>query len=250
MQISATGLNLSILIFSQYDIHHDWMAFSCWYSIQQNLPDAKVIIMTPRPKIVKDFCYSWCYRVSCDFFQFTGVSNFSNKIRAIQVAQKNNLIPLNQPLMVIDADMVAVNILSDETLNAINDNDVSCIFSPSFDFVGDVWLFKNITNKIPNEIDDLIKENNCLLLPELGCLSTECQNATFVQYKESCGSFVKKTWMEEKVYPPFLQISSMLTTYITFNETKVFNIWKKIGSLFEVLKTPVDDMRGGIDATV
>lgn len=65
-EISPLGGGLKILINSDYTVSHNWMCFSSWYSINQNLPDAKVQINCKRN--VCDYqIFNWPNRCGVDF---------------------------------------------------------------------------------------------------------------------------------------------------------------------------------------
>ena len=47
-EISSTGDGLHVIIDCDYLPGYNWMSFSCWYSINKNLPDAQVMVAYQR----------------------------------------------------------------------------------------------------------------------------------------------------------------------------------------------------------
>lgn len=66
MVISDTGKNLSICIGCDYSPHFNWMTFLCWYSIQKNIPDAKVYISCFRKNFSYEY-FNWTKRCKIPF---------------------------------------------------------------------------------------------------------------------------------------------------------------------------------------
>ena len=56
--ISEFGKGLTIVISAKNIPEHDWMAFSCWFSIKKNIPDAKIILICEVGNIV----FRWPYK--------------------------------------------------------------------------------------------------------------------------------------------------------------------------------------------
>jgi hypothetical protein len=65
-KITPLGGGLKILIKCNYDISHDWMAFSSWYSIAKYLPDAQVRILCSR-MICEHQIFNWPNRCKVEF---------------------------------------------------------------------------------------------------------------------------------------------------------------------------------------
>lgn len=66
--ISSTGKNLNIIMSCEHSLIHDWMTFSCWYSIKKNLPDSKFHISCLRTKNIGPF-FMWARKFKIPFFQ-------------------------------------------------------------------------------------------------------------------------------------------------------------------------------------
>jgi len=50
-------MSINIVIDTQQNIHNEWMAFACWYSIHRNLPENKVAVVFPRA--FKHYQFTW-----------------------------------------------------------------------------------------------------------------------------------------------------------------------------------------------
>ena len=57
-EISSAGDGLLVFINCDYLPGHHWMSFSCWYSINKNLPDARVIVAYKRGQAKYDL-FHW-----------------------------------------------------------------------------------------------------------------------------------------------------------------------------------------------
>lgn len=67
MEVTETGSNLSVVIDCEYCVGHHWMAFSAWYSVYKNLPEAEVFILCRR-KPCNRALFSWTNKCNVPFF--------------------------------------------------------------------------------------------------------------------------------------------------------------------------------------
>jgi hypothetical protein len=51
MGVSYTGDGLTVLISCDWIAQHDWMTFICWHSVQQSLPDSRLLLACNRTKM-------------------------------------------------------------------------------------------------------------------------------------------------------------------------------------------------------
>ena len=56
--ITSTGDNLNVTIQCSNTHHDSWMAYASWYSMQKNIPDAKVWVNLRRSNEVQDY-FNW-----------------------------------------------------------------------------------------------------------------------------------------------------------------------------------------------
>ena len=74
--IGNLGENLSVLIYCNHSVAHDWMSFLCWYSFYKNLPEAKIAVGCSRSNLRFDL-YFWTKRLNIDFEYMKGDSPIS-----------------------------------------------------------------------------------------------------------------------------------------------------------------------------
>ena len=78
--ISPTGKNLSIIISCDYLPAHDWMTLASWYSVNKNLPDAKVVIACPRREYERMWgLFQWVYRVRVPMMYYTETAGITRE---------------------------------------------------------------------------------------------------------------------------------------------------------------------------
>jgi hypothetical protein len=119
--ISSLGEGLNILISCDYTTGHNWMSYLCWYSIRNNLPDAKVIIISKRKQITGDL--------------FLWTKKFNIPFRTYNEAKLDSVINIcEKPLLIVPPDCVAVRDFEEAGVNPNNLKEVS--FLENTDFVG------------------------------------------------------------------------------------------------------------------
>lgn len=259
-EFNTLGKGLSVLICSDYQFQFNWMTFAAWYSVKKFLPEATVGITVARPSKIDTYLYNWVYKLDIKYFMHKNVGNqtrlpYLNKIYGTYVALKEGL--LSQPLLVLDADMMAVSSLSEKTLDYLVNSEFSTSRCPyNLDFankpVGPIWGFNKVNlDKIEcaiNGIKSLKGENHLDLLAlskifgdgttvidDLGSETQEQAVTTFTHYRDRCGNFVKKDWEKGKTLPPFNVCRSIGVANMTVNEEKVISLWGKMGNLYNVI---------------
>ena len=65
--IGEYGKGLTVVISAKNIPEHDWMSFASWYSINRNLPDARVILICERGDIV----FRWPYKCGLKTIYYT-----------------------------------------------------------------------------------------------------------------------------------------------------------------------------------
>ncbi len=60
----------SIVITTESSPHHEWLAFSSWYSIHRNSPDTKVGVIFPR--VDKSHQFNWLRKCQVPFLAYSG----------------------------------------------------------------------------------------------------------------------------------------------------------------------------------
>lgn len=71
MEISETGKNLLIVVDCDYSFSHNWMAFTLWYSLRKNLPDAEMVLNVVRKSSPVEL-FSWAvkFKVRLSYSKF------------------------------------------------------------------------------------------------------------------------------------------------------------------------------------
>jgi len=85
--VSYLGKDLNITISCDHLPGHSWMSYVCWYSIRQNLPDAKVNVVCRR-KNVSGYLFLWTKKVGVPFEMY----NEKNLLSVISSRAKPNLV--------------------------------------------------------------------------------------------------------------------------------------------------------------
>lgn len=260
-RLDESGIGLSVLICTAYKHHFNWMTYSNWYSVYKNLPNAKVAITCPRSPKIDNYFYHWVYK--CGDLRYNLHKNvgekmglpYLNKLYGVYLALKEGLV--KQPLVVLDADMVALRDLSKATVDKFNEVEFATVRCPyQLEFsgkpVGPIWFFNRVPlEKVAQAINTLRtlkgKEHLDLLalskvfgdsvnvLEELGCEAGENEVATFAHYGNGCGSFTKKDWEKGRTVPPFNVAYALQSTNMSLNERKVLALWGQMGTLWEAV---------------
>jgi hypothetical protein len=113
-KISSTGRNLSAIISTDQSLHSEWMTFACWYSINKNLPDAKVAVIFPRAN--NNYMFSMLNRCHIPYTTFSTKNEHFDWL-ATFIKQKK--LP-EQKYILLDEPIMCIRELSDETLENIN----------------------------------------------------------------------------------------------------------------------------------
>ncbi len=263
--VEQLGAGLSVLICTDYQYHFNWMAFSAWYSVFKRLPDAKVAILCSRNKKLNTYLYHWAHKCDARYFQHRNVGDqngmpYLNKIYAAYVALKGDI--LTQPMLVLDADMMAVSDFSANTLESLNKADFGTNKMSKIEdevAVGPMWYFNNQplekleeaintvgsfnrqvqTDAARKHLDLLalakVMKDEVVEVPDLGNEAQEDGVTTFTHYPERCASFQKSDWMKGKTLPPFNVTYALRSPHMSVNERKVLELWSQMASFYDLV---------------
>jgi len=234
------------------------MSFASWYSIYRNLPDAEVALLCARDLKNGYASYNWPYRCDIRFFQHENVGKQVgllglNKLYAACIAVKEGFV--EQPLLVVDYDMMAVREIAGDLLNLLNDSETT------FGIGGSVWYFKNQSlerfiaalNSFRNFVDSDMSESKKVLsmlrssmgepemLPGLCCNVRVNEQAVFSHYCSgsdgNVGKFDKQQWMVTKNIPPFEYVGNITSSGLeTVNEELVAKLWSQMNPVYEAVR--------------
>ena len=250
---SSTGNRLNILISSVYSLANDWQTFAAWYSIYRNLPDAEVQVMCARD-LPTNPAFEWPYRCGVNFFQHKNVGKkigcpYLNKLYASYIALKEDFV--QQPLMVIDADVMAVRSFSKETLDSLNDPSVNYALSHP------VWFFKELSleraadtlnrynehiegdrpdsQKVRLMLRDVLGEPDAV--PDLCCDVNMPGQCAFVHCNKVIGRYNKMEWERTRSFPPFSFTSEISKTGLnSANERLVVKLWERMQKVYNAVQ--------------
>jgi hypothetical protein len=241
--LGQDGSGLSVLVSSEYQYMYNWMTYSAWYSLNKNLPEAKVAIVCPRSKSVDSMLYGWVYKCDVRYMLHKNVGELYdlsglNKIYGVYLALKHGLV--RQPLVVMDADVMAVDDFTSDTMKVMQD----CGFAKNLS--GSLWYFNNQPLEKIEEVINTLKVvggnldlaldrvfSESVVLDDLANESYEQGVTTFTRYRERCGNFTGKEWEKGRTLPPFSVGYALQATDMTVNERKVISLWSQMNSLFD-----------------
>lgn len=252
MNITSTGDNLSILIPTEYSIHDDWMAFSAWYSLSKNLPDAQVAILCLRG--IKDghLSFGWPVRCGVNYFQHEGLSDsmtLLNRLKSVYVGLNQKLI--NQPVLVLPPETVCANSFSTSDMSLLNQSKIK--FGLGFGNKSlmyfnnqsmDQWrdfLSQFIGNGPVND-DEVLSRfaevfGEAEVLDDLMVPSQSKNMAAFVNYAHSDGDFTIKDWKEKYNVAPFNFATSFFNKQSnSTNERRLIDFWTKLRLVYEMVR--------------
>lgn len=245
--IESLGKGLTVLICSDYKYNFNWMAYASWYSVSRVLPEARVAVAVARSKKIETYLYNWVYQCDVGYVTHRNIGEekrlpYLNKLYGTHVALKKTVSP---PLLVIDADMMAVNPLSEKTLGVLNSCDFATSSSPYGTPAGPVWFFNGgAAEKVERAINSLrLHRGDHLDLKSLGegvvadelCVDAGVSEAATFAHVDRCGNYAKAGWEKGKTLPPFNITTALQTADMTAGEKKVLSLWRQMGPLFGVV---------------
>ncbi len=260
-KLDASGNGLSVLITTAYKHHFNWMAYASWYSVYKNLPNAKVTITCGRAPRIENYFYHWVYK--CNDIRYNLHKNvgdkmgvpYLNKLYGVWVALKEGLV--KQPLIVLDADMMAMRDFSPATVAELNGAEFATVPCPYYQLafsgkpVGPLWFFNRVPLEKVEEVINTLRTlkgrdhldllalskvfgNDVRVLEDLGSEVSSDEVTTFTHYN-TVGSFAKKDWEKGKVVPPFNTAYALQSTRMSPNERKVLTLWGQMAELWEAV---------------
>lgn len=257
--INSSGDGLSVLICTAYLHHFNWMAYSAWYSVNKFLPKAKIAITCSRSVTIDSYLYHWVYK--CSDLRYNLHKNidknfpYLNKIYGVYIALKEGLV--KQPLVVLDADMMALREISLSSVVKLNNSNFATIKCPyDLDFsgksVGPLWFFNHVSlEKIADVINtigtfkgrdhlDLLALSKVFgddieIVDDLGNEACDHEITTFTHYNNGCGNFTKKDWEKGKTVPPFNVCYALQSLNMSPNEKRILANWSQMANLWEAI---------------
>lgn len=115
IQVDHYGDGLSIIISCESFPAHVWLSYLSYYSIRENLPDARVVVTCARPKDgtgVEGF--PWTFRTKTPFFFYKNDNN--NQFTQATIAKSRGLV--GDKILVISCETAVLRCLDDKILEA------------------------------------------------------------------------------------------------------------------------------------
>lgn len=225
--ISETGENLGIVINTKTG--EDWKAFSTWYSINKNLPDAKVYIVCNRTMDVEIRNFQWVKRLNIRHVFQNPVYHdvLSNFLQMISVPVERGLIGEN--ILLVDAKTVFLSPLDNETLDYFNRKDYKLAINSTAVFVNgaDREAVNTMIDNIALEGVPGVPINETPFSYEA---RDEEELRSIVNYGKGCGR-----WIDSMKGCPFSNASELLTSSMQPNELKVIELWRKMVPLYNAV---------------
>lgn len=198
--MDALGDKLNIFIDCNFVPHHNWMAYSLWYSINKNLPDAQVSILCNR-ELMSQNLFNWTRRCGVKF-KITPTLSLEEKLSLIQV----------RPVLILEPDVIVLKEFEDELIEEFNNS--GQITGKKFRFLGG----KEVSERNRELVQEAKTEKLC----------------TFISYEMGLGNFVASRWINTTGVP-FDGVNRFRTESMTINERKGLDMWDSLKYSFRAL---------------
>jgi hypothetical protein len=199
MNISVTGNGLNVIILSNLDFHSEWMAFSSWYSLHKNIPDANVSLFVKKSKNLTKEYHKWANKAN---IKIKRISNIESEMQNLET-----------PCLILEQGILAIRPLNKTMLNHTfaQNADTSAIFMN-----GDFKVYEK------NIVDDL-------------CVDCQSDKQSSFVNVNNCGNYNKNSWIEQSNFPPFPSANSLKTETTSVNERLVLNLWSSMSQAYGMM---------------
>lgn len=223
MTITEYGGNLSVLITTETG--QDWQAFATWYSIYKNLPNAKIAITCARNSETPFHYFQWAKRINLPVLRHDPIDpkdEIASRLDAIDKALAGKII--QTPVLVVKPLIMIIDVLDSKLLQDMN--------SQNQIFDKDVWFLKK--QNIQDTLNSYMLESNSMQIQENSLCAGEAMDledvAPIVSYSKGCGK-----WIDTLKGCPFSNATGLMTGNMTANENRIFDLWKKMCSLYSAI---------------
>jgi hypothetical protein len=213
------GENLNVLILTEPT--QDWLSFSSWYSINKNLPEAKVAAVCVRNLEVGFQYFQWMKRMRIPH-RFINPADHREEtiLNALLAVSTEGLLPDGRDMLVINSYIMVLEQL--ETM-------------PNFAcWVGSdcLWVPRATTEVIKGLVNDyMLADLNLSQLNVVPEAKESTNTNTFVSIRKGVG-----TWIDTKKGCPFSSAASVMAKDITVNELRIVELWRKMVSLYNAVQ--------------
>lgn len=171
---------------------HDWAAFSCWYSLYKNLPDAHTILAVRRANPLDIFRWAITLRVR-------RLHHVNPDFCGLAAEMEDHMCLVVKPSVLLVGDL-----------------DVAKLDRPLTACSGQVRLC------LPGEPEEV---------PWLCRQAKDEEPSPFVSFSDGLASFVMGDWINTSDCP-FPRAPRLLRSAASCNEAKVLRLWQQMGVLY------------------
>jgi len=222
--ISMTGANLDVVILAR--MGESWRAFSTWYSITKNLPDAHVSVICFRSTQVDIQGYHWAKRLSVPFCYLNPSCNepIGDRLTILDRSFRHN-----SGFLLLDYSTIVIRPLDETWLELLNDPEPGLLIDDHILVARQInegllekmrtqFLFTGFFEGLPVECGSLCPE------------AKESEDpASIVTTTKGCGR-----WIDTLKVCPFSHTEAILCDDMTINERRIVELWRKMVPLYDV----------------
>lgn len=220
--VDPLGRGLTVLITSKSGPQSSWMAFATWYSVHKNLPLAETALSVPRSGAGDG--HRWRHRcgIKTELHKDRGAANRLFGAAAFLT---------RQPVLAVEAGLVCVRAMADQTLKVINASVVAS---------ADGALFLNTDRGTTQQTIDLLEAaggdemmaikaimGRPVKIPEL---VRSCKSDEFCTFTAVDGVYPVGT------EPPFKIAHQLCDSETTLNGHRVLQLWQNMAGVWDVVK--------------
>lgn len=110
---------INFIITTQQSIHHEWMAFACWYSIHRNSPESKIAVVFPRS--LQQHQFIWLNKCHMPYLAYSVDASVG---QAINILIENKVIA--PPIIIIKDHHMVIRELEDKITDIVTCEELSC----------------------------------------------------------------------------------------------------------------------------
>lgn len=216
---NTLGENLNVLILTEPT--HDWLAFSSWYSITKNLPEAKIAVICVRNLEVGFQYFQWMKRLRVPHrFINPADQKIETTLNALLLANQEKLIDDGRDTLIISSHVM--NLQAMESMPS----------QPCWAGANCLWVPKATAEVVKGLVDDYMLSDLDLSEVHFVQEAKEADLAvTFASIYKGCG-----TWIDTKKGCPFSSAASVMAEDITVNELRIVELWRKMVSLYNAVQ--------------
>lgn len=237
MQIlTDTGKNLDVIIITSPT--KNWETFGTWYSINKNIPEAKVQIFCVRTKEPAFQLFQWAKRLKVPVHYINSFgdtqADMGDRIATVQNDYLNWLNVFRTAHKTVGDQVLAVSPLT-MVIQPFPDEVLCLLNGQPFKWIGEnAWFCKKIVlEEFEKAINDYYLTNTIAFknnaLPLCFDAKTTKDLKTIVNYKKGCGR-----WIDTARGCPFANAAGLVSDEMTPNEKAIVELWDRMVPIFNI----------------